>query len=112
MRTIIIKNNFFGFHQYKEAPEEVKFLREFHSHNFFIESEIEVIDGTRELEFFIVKHKIDNFLNNFRDNPFEFSCEMLAQFIGEYLISIYGKNRYYKIKVFEDNIDAGTWSNG
>ena len=110
-KSIIVKTCFHGRHKYTNAPEEVSFLRIYHDHNFTIEAEIEVTDSDRELEFFIVKRNIDNFLNHFRGEDFEFSCEQLAEFILDYLKDKYGE-RKYSISVFEDGVNGGKVSNG
>lgn len=108
--SIIVKANFSGSHFWKNAPNEVAFLRQPHDHIFFVEAEIEIKELDRELEFFMVRRNIDNFLNNFRDygrgQSFEYSCEQLATFIIEYLKTKYGE-REYIVTVSEDNFNAG-----
>lgn len=99
---VIVKANFIGFHQWKDAPEEVSFLRDYHRHIFYVELHLQVKDLNRELEFFLVKRKLQSELDKYYSNEhFEESCEMIATRIKTYF------EEFYKTKcrcsVFEDN---------
>lgn len=104
MRQIIIRTQFVGFHRYLNAPEEVKFLREFHRHIFYVEAVFDVEFANRELEFFIEKKKINNALKRYRDKYFEESCEQVA----EWLCSKIGAS---EVSVFEDDENGGKFLN-
>lgn len=73
-----------GYHQYPDAPEQVAFLRDEHRHLFKIECVFNVVDLNRELEFFIMRQKIEDHLDITypkRLNGYKFgamSCEMIA----------------------------------
>ena len=56
---IIVKTSFRGFHQYKDAPDQVAFLKNLHRHDFIVEAKIEVKHDDRELEFFIEQSALD-----------------------------------------------------
>ena len=99
MKSIIVKTTFQGFHRYKDAPEEVKFLKDWHRHLFYVEVWFKVEGDNREIEFFIVKKIIDNYLNNYRDKQFEYSCEQIA----EKILNYFKVDNCYKVRVFEDN---------
>jgi len=109
MKTFItVKNQFEGIHRYKDAPEEVSFLKDYHRHLFTIKSKIEVFDEDRELEFIIVKRSIDWFVNEKKENKQywfldNMSCEQIAKLIYEFLQDRYGTNRKITIEVSEDN---------
>lgn len=100
-RTIIVKTQFEACHRWPDAPDEVAFLRNLHRHMFFVEAELAVSHNDRELEFFIVKDRIRNFLtalmleyaNAGNDT---FSCEDIAEAV---LSEIEAKS----VTVYEDN---------
>ncbi len=81
MKTIVwVSTIFEGFHRWLDAPEDVKFLRDYHRHIFEVRLGAEVIDANREVEFFQLKRKVDKFiLDNYEGNRFEFSCEQIAE---------------------------------
>lgn len=102
IRYINIKTNFEAFHRWKDAPEEVKFLRDYHRHIFKVQCAIAVKHNERELEFFMVKSKLDKFI---RDNwwglYFDDSCETIAEEIIGYIRKEYGE-RPISVEVTED----------
>lgn len=105
--VIFVKTTFNAEHCWKNAPKEVSFLRKMHPHTFFVEVEIEVTDQNRELEFFIVKRKLDKFINNNLANTRSSrSCEQMAQLILDYLEIKYGEDRMYSVQVSEDNVNG------
>ena len=91
-------------HQYKDAPEEVSYLRYPHRHIAHIKVEVEVFHDDREIEFIMLKHQIDKLLstmeatNKLSNN----SCEMIANTILDYIHENYGTNRDIEIVVSED----------
>lgn len=88
MYYIIIKTDFEGFHRYKDAPKEVDFLQYFHRHIFKVEAMIEVNHDNRDEEFFIIKRKLDLYLEaTFRSKKFEYSCEQVSKMIFHFLRS-------------------------
>jgi hypothetical protein len=91
-KSIIVKTQFAGVHNWPEAPDVVKFLREPHRHIFKIKVIIP-INKDRELEFFMVKKIIDEFISNKFWWAYgeiaelkSTSCEELAEKIGRWLI--------------------------
>lgn len=87
-------------HQYKDAPEEVSYLRFPHRHLAHIKVKIEVFHDDREVEFILFKHEIENSLNleSFTDN----SCEMIAKMLLQLVQYNYGFHRDIEITVSED----------
>ena len=76
-----------GFHQYKNAPKEVEFLKYNHRHDFNIKVKYQVIDLDREKEIFIQTDMLKDYLYEAYGNPCQFnnmSCEMIAKEILEY----------------------------
>ena len=104
MKTYIkVKNQFEGIHCYKNAPESASFLRSPHRHIFYVTTKISVTHDDRELEFFIVKHRIIELLSEVvNELGINMSCEQIAKSLITKLQSIYG-NRYYQVEVSEDN---------
>lgn len=101
-KFIFVKNQFEGFHRYKDAPDEVSFLRNLHRHIFYVKVTIQVFHNERELEFFIIKRNIEKFIdeNNFFDNA---SCEYIAERIYNFIYDVYKNNRKICVEVSEDN---------
>ncbi len=85
--TIVAKRRVIGFHQYPDAPEEVRFLASRHRHEFTIEVAIEVTDSNRETEWFMVGTQLMQYLERnwvHHAHGFEFadmSCEQIAHAI-------------------------------
>ena len=107
---IRVTNQFDGLHCWPEAPEQVKFLRTLHRHQFCIYTEMEVKHDDRELEFFIFKETIDEIIEEqFGDARIKdlgrISCEEIATTIHESLIGRleYLRDRSATISVFEDD---------
>lgn len=100
MKTyIIVKTNFEGFHSWKDAPSEVAFLRNLHRHRFDVEVKIEVRHDDRELEFFMVKRRLDAFIKDCIQ-PKNLSCEQMAKEIVIHAPQMLGRS--VSVKVFED----------
>ena len=105
---IKIRTQFEGFHHYPGAGSinpKIKFLENDHRHLFKVEVKIQVFHADRELEFFLVKWGLEDFIKSGNQN--HKSCEMIANDIFRYLINIYGDNRYYEIVVSEDGESDG-----
>lgn len=121
MVFIVVKMQEEGIHCYPDAPSEVSYLSCAHRHMFHVELEIEVFDDDRELEFIMVKHKMQKHLNalfNPHSNSIPwlpnklshrfmngtFSCEMVARAL-QYLCKEHFPHqpqRKVNVKVFED----------
>jgi hypothetical protein len=105
---IKVRTQFEGFHHYPNAGDidpRIKFLEHEHRHMFKVEVKIEVTHLDRELEFFLVKWDLENFIR--AGNINHRSCEMIAQDILDDLVSKYGRDRYYEIVVSEDGESDG-----
>lgn len=89
-------------HQYKDAPEEVSYLRYPHRHLAHIKVQIEVYHNERELEFIMVKHKISAMLQDYLRVTCGHSCETIAEFIINFVQEEYGNNRDIIVDVSED----------
>lgn len=105
---IKIRTEFEGFHYYPDAggiDPRIKFLENEHRHIFKVEVKISVHHLDRELEFFLVKWALQDFIESGNQN--HKSCEMIATDILEnHLIPTYG-NRYYEVVVSEDGESDG-----
>lgn len=105
---IKVRTQFEGFHYYPNAGSidpRIKFLENEHRHLFKVEAKISVTHDDRELEFFLVKWGIEEFIKAGNQN--HKSCEMIAKEILQHLASKYGTNRYYEVVVSEDGESDG-----
>ena len=109
MTFIKVRTEFEGFHFYPNAGSidpRIKFLENEHRHMFKVEVKISVTHLDRELEFFLVKWALQEFIKDGKMN--HKSCEMIATDILEkHLIPAYGSDRYYEIVVSEDGESDG-----
>ena len=93
-----------GTHSWPGCPfEEVEYLRDNHRHVFHIKAYVEVGHSDRDVDFIMLKHEIQEYLNTMYFNEVAKlhileakSCEMLA----EELIGRFGLSR---CEVSEDN---------
>lgn len=109
MSFICVRTEFEGFHYYPNAGSidpRIKFLENEHRHMFKVEVKISVNHLDRELEFFLVKWALSDFIRG--GNMNHKSCEMIGSDILEnHLIPNYGSNRYYEVIVSEDGESDG-----
>lgn len=105
---IIVRFQFEGFHFYKDAPNEVDFLRKPHRHIFHCEVKLPVTHNDRDLEFIMVKQHLQRFAAKKYD--FELggkSCEMICEDLLEEITKKYGLRKDITISVFEDAENGG-----
>lgn len=105
---IKVRTQFEGFHYYPNAGQidpRIKFLENEHRHMFKVEVKISVTHDDRELEFFLVKWKLNEFITESQMN--HKSCEMIAKDILAHLINEYGGTREYEVTVSEDGESDG-----
>ena len=106
---IKVRTEFEGFHFYPNAGNidpRIKFLENEHRHMFKVEVKISVNHLDRELEFFLVKWALTDFIKSGNYN--HKSCEMIAiDILHNHLFVKYGTDRYYEIVVSEDGESDG-----
>lgn len=106
---IKVRTEFEGFHCYPNAgtiDPRIQFLENDHRHMFKVEVKIGVTHLDRELEFFLVKWALQDFIKAGQMN--HMSCEMIAtDILNEHLMPRYGIDRYYEIVVSEDGESDG-----
>ena len=106
---IRVRTGFEGFHFYPGAGSinpKIAFLEKEHRHMFKVEVKISVDHLDRELEFFLVKWALQDFIKSGNQN--HKSCEMMAtDILQQHLIPNYGAQRYYEITVSEDGESDG-----
>jgi hypothetical protein len=106
---IRVRTEFEGFHFYPGASKinpKIAFLEKEHRHMFKVEIKISVTHLDRELEFFLVKWALQDFIKSGNQN--HKSCEMMAtDILQQHLIPNYGAQRYYEITVSEDGESDG-----
>jgi hypothetical protein len=105
---IKVRTEFEGFHYYPNAgaiDSRIKFLENEHRHMFKVDVKISVTHLDRELEFFLVKWALQEFIHSGDQN--HKSCEMIAtDILNNHLLPKYGQ-RYYEVVVSEDNESDG-----
>jgi len=90
---------FEAIHSWPDCPHgEVSYLRDLHRHVFHIKAYKKVSHNDRDVEFIMLKHGIENYLNaHYPDKNFGAkSCEM----IGRELMTAFGLS---KVDVSEDD---------
>lgn len=106
---IKVRTEFEGFHCYPDAgliDPRIRFLEHMHRHMFKVEVKISVNHSDRELEFFLVKWALNEFIKGGELN--HKSCEMIGtDILKNHLIPAYGKDRHYEIIVSEDGESDG-----
>lgn len=113
--TVVVKTTFVGFHHWAGAPEEHKYLRNPHRHEFHVYAYVSVSKDDREIEFIDVKTHLTQYLrskfeakHNNEENSMQYSCETIARMIIEgFFVPNYG-NRLYQVTVLEDGENGGT----
>lgn len=98
-----------GLHKWKDATN---YLQHPHRHLFHFRVEVGVTELDREIEFIVLKETVEKFVTEellFRGYVCILaSCEMLAQWIIEYLQGLYGIDRGYIVSVSEDGENGAT----
>jgi len=89
-----------GFHCWPDAPDEVKFLRNEHRHKFFFEVSVQQFGDDRDLEYFIIKKRIEKFVLS-NQWAIHTSCEMFARQTRDATMLMY-PGRAVRVSVMED----------
>lgn len=79
--SVWVTTQFIGFHRWKDAPDEVKFLRDWHRHVFHVKLGVPVDHNNRDIEFILLKDKLSYFISANFAKQFEYSCEQIAEMI-------------------------------
>lgn len=92
-RFIQVRCSFVALHQWNDAPEEVKFLRNLHRHVFNVIATIPVSHDDRELEYFMVQQKMTKFIDQEVMSVWDYStsCEMIAERICSFIVAEYDR---------------------
>ena len=105
-RQIYIQTQFTGYHRWDDAPDCVMFLRNAHRHIFHVKVTVPVAHNDRDIEFFMMKRMVDNFIlrqiiENANEDGNMGSCEMMAEKIAMFISEHY--KRTVEVEVNEDN---------
>lgn len=105
IKFIYVTTDFYALHCYPNAPDEVYFLRNMHRHKFFVTCKIQVFHNDRDLEFIMVKNRINDFIKNnlLERTDISVSCETISEFLFDWIKTTYGNNRKVFVGVSEDN---------
>jgi len=103
MHSIAVSFSFEAFHNWPDAPEDVSFLRNTHRHLFYGKAYIEVFHDNREVEFFMLKREIDDYIKlNFTGNIKSASCEKIASNLFWFIRSTL-ELPALRVEIWEDN---------
>ena len=77
---VFCTTQFEEYHQWREAPEEVYFLRTLHRHNFHVRAEKVVTHDDRDVEFILLKKRVNATIEKIQDDEYvnTWSCERWA----------------------------------
>jgi hypothetical protein len=79
-KMVWVSTRFVGFHRWKDAPNQVIYLRDWHRHEFHVQVGVAVQGSDREVEFLQLKDAVKSFVRgNYEGKYFEWSCEQLAE---------------------------------
>lgn len=100
---IWVTHRFPAYHRWKEAPDEVAFLRASHRHMFHVKLTMSVTHNDRDVEFFMLQKDLELFCTVYFKHKSDIgSCEMIAQKIQAWAIEQYPKRMSYNVEVSED----------
>ena len=106
MTKIFVPFQFWAHHRWKDAPENLDYLREYHRHLFICRVELEVNQLDREISFEDVQIYLDHHvLGQYRDRLLEYSCETIADKLIHSFHTRFGA-RWYSVMVSEDGING------
>ena len=114
-----IETRFDGTHRWPSAPDAVSHLNNRHRHTFVVRVNIDVGHDDREVEFFLLKKFVDQYLDATFERDLDdayvldtMSCEAIARSICRALIVEYGNHRDITVDVSEDGLRGGIvyWS--
>lgn len=80
-----IKTQFEALHHWPDAAGSVAYLRNPHRHMFHVRVDVRVSDGDRQVEFITLKHLVDNIIMTHVPKDSTWSCEHMANAIGDEL---------------------------
>lgn len=105
---VVVRTQFEGFHYWKDAPDEVAFLRDLHRHIFHVEVVMSVRHGDRDVEVILLKRFIDRACSLLTEKIKRegLSCERIAKEIMK-LIEIQYDPSGCTVAVLEDNENGG-----
>lgn len=112
MLSLIVKQTFYGYHTWKDAPPSRAYLARSHPHNFEVLLEVAVTDSNREVEFHDLADQLARELPRAGMNlptMLNQSCESFAEHLGQRFL-----NMGYKVltvSVSEDSQFTGKWTN-
>ena len=109
--TVWCTTHFDSVHRWKQAPEQVYFLRTPHHHRFHVRLEVLVGDEHRDVEFIMLSKWVDGVietrLSQASSETLEWSCESWALFIKDRAIEC-GMSPM-SVSVSEEGIHGASW---
>lgn len=114
--TVFATTDVVGFHRWPTAPDEVYYLRATHRHKFGIRVELSVVENDREVEFHLLRRKLEAIVwvgADIIDGTAEIdfgarSCESMAHYIMDWLRHDFPDRHVYSVTVDEDGENGAT----
>ena len=101
--TVYVRTQFENLHCWPKAPQEVAFLRHPHRHVFHVELHVGVTDDDREVEFFMLKRRLEETIQKLlNQNHMNWSCEMWSEALFDWAESCDDLDPVV-VRVSEDN---------
>lgn len=102
-----VKTSFRAFHRWEHAPPDVDFLCYWHRHVFHVQVCVSVTDMDREVEFFTLQKKMDEFLAlMYEGKRVPDSCETMASRLCN-AVAHWGY-KVTQVTISEDNENGAT----
>ncbi len=112
-RLIYVQVQFIAFHRWKDAPDPVAFLRDFHRHMFHVKLSMSVSHNERQKEFFELQHTLDNYVKeHYVLQKMDKSCETIAEEIMSHYSQWLDRNEVILVEVSEDGENGAIVSGG
>lgn len=101
-KLVYFKDRWEDFHLWWSAPEEVKFLRDLHRHEFHIKVTIDVNHSDRDVEFILMKRWFKSeVVPVLQKMPPSKSCEMMAELVIDKVKEKYN-SKFIEVDISED----------
>jgi len=103
--SVFFRTTFEAHHYWKQAPAEVKFLRDLHRHIFHVKGSVAVKHSDRDVEFIILKRRANKIVADAlaAHDTRSWSCEVWAELIGRELELDF-------VEVSEDGENGARWT--
>lgn len=117
MARISVSESFLGMHRWKDAIDEVSFLKSEHVHDFRVDVSCDVFHDDRDIEFYVLRKSVRDIIKDKYVLVSDIhmlgnrSCETIAFEVMKELTVKYGK-RKWSVSVFENTHQGASVKGG